>query len=108
MQLPGRLLFGPLGRLLPRRWLTPGALCMQGMALLRLFGTPGFVRLCAFVALFGMGNGMLTLAQVTAVADLYGSTYYGSINGVMAFWITLASAAAPTGVAVLYSNSFHY
>jgi MFS family permease len=108
MQLPGRVLFAPLGRLLPRRWLTLGALAMQGVALLLLLGTPGVVPLIAFVTLFGMANGMLTLAQVASVADLYGSTHYGSVNGVMAFWITLAGAAAPTAIALLYSSIYHY
>jgi MFS family permease len=103
MQLPGRVVFAPLGRLLPRRWLSAGILALQGGAVLLLAGAPSLVRLIAFVALFGMANGMLTLARATTVAELYGSGSYGSISGLMAFWITLARAGGPSAVALLYA-----
>jgi len=103
MQLPGRLLYDPLGQRVPRRWLTAGSLLLQGGALLLLFGTPGASRLVAFVIFFGMANGVLTLARATGVADLFGSAHYGSLSGVMAFWITLARAAGPSAVALLYA-----
>src|SRR5690606_30454990 len=45
MQLPGRVIFGPLGRFLPRRWLNAGILSMQGGAVLLLVGTPSVNRL---------------------------------------------------------------
>ena len=51
---------------------------------------------------------MLTLSRATSVADLFGRTHFGSVNGVMAFGITLAQAEAPTAVALLYSTRFHY
>ena len=37
------------------------------------------------------------------MADLYGTAHYGSISGVMSFWITLARAAGPTVLALLYA-----
>jgi MFS family permease len=103
MQLPGRVIFGPLGRYLPRRWLSAGILLMQGGAVLLLVGTPSLGRLIAFVILFGMANGMVTLARAMTVADLYGTAHYGSISGLMSFWITLARASGPTAVALLYT-----
>jgi MFS family permease len=103
MQLPGRLVFAPLGRFVPRHWLSAGILALQGLAVLLLVGSPTIGRLVAFGVLFGMANGMVTLARATSVAELYGSAHYGSISGVMAFWITLARAGGPIGVALLYT-----
>ena len=47
------------------------------------------------VCLFGMGNGMATLVRASAVADAYGSAFYGSIAGVVAACATGARAVAP-------------
>lgn len=103
MQLPGRVVFAPLGRRLARRWFSAGILALQGVSVLLLAGTPGLGRLVSFVVLFGMANGMLTLARATAVAELYGSAHYGRISGLMAFWITLARAGGPSAVAWFYA-----
>jgi hypothetical protein len=102
MQLPGRVVFAPLGRHLPRRWLSAGVLGLQGGAVLLLAGTPSLGRLVGFVALFGVANGMLTLARATSVAELYGSAHYGRLSGLMSFWITLARAGGPSVLAMLY------
>jgi len=103
MQLPGRIVFAPLGRLLPRRWLSAGMLALQGGSVLLLAGTPSLGRLVGFVVVFGMANGMLTLARATTVAELYGSAHYGRISGLMAFWITLARAGGPSAVALAHA-----
>lgn len=103
MQLPGRIVFAPLGRLLSRPWLSAGVLALQGGAILLLAGTPGLGRLVGFVTLFGMANGMLTLARATTVAERYGSAHYGRIGGLMTFWITLARAGGPSAVALAYA-----
>jgi predicted MFS family arabinose efflux permease len=103
MQLPGRLLFEPVGRRLPRHWMNALVLASQGGAVLLLLGSPGILRLAAFVIVFGMVNGVLTLSRATAVAELFGSQRYASISGMMSFWITPARAAGPTVLALLYA-----
>lgn len=108
MQLPGRLVFAPLGRWLPRRWLSAAVFGLQGAALLLLAGVPTGPGLVAFVVLYGLSNGMVTLARATTVAELYGAAHYGAISGVMSFWITLARAAGPTIVALLYTAAGRY
>jgi hypothetical protein len=72
---------------------------------LLLLGQPGALTLAVYVGLFGMVNGVLTLTRATAVADLFGAERYGSLSGLMAFWITLARAGGPSLVAVLYTQS---
>jgi MFS family permease len=103
MQLPGRAIYGALDRRVPRRFLSAGILALQGASILLLVGAPGLIRLLIFIAIFGMANGMLTLARATTVAELYGPAHYGSISGLMSFWITLARAAGPTLLALLYT-----
>jgi hypothetical protein len=60
---------------------------------------PGVI---AAVCLFGMGNGMATLVRATAIADAYGSAFYGSIAGVAAACATGARAVAPVAAAGVY------
>ncbi|MCC7360576.1 MAG: MFS transporter [Anaerolineales bacterium] len=108
MQLPGRLIFEPLARRIHRRWLSAGVIAVQGGAVLLLLGAPTPARLAAFVALFGMANGLLTLTRATVVAELYGAAHYGAISGLMSFWSTLARAAGPTVVALLYTATGGY
>jgi MFS family permease len=102
MQLPGRLLFAPLGRLLPARLMTVLVFVLQGTALGILLVVPGVTGVLAFVVVFGVSNGMATLLRATRVAELFGPAAYGSIAGVMALWATLAQAAAPVSVGTLY------
>ncbi len=102
MQLPGRVLFAPLGRLLPARLMTVLVFLLQGTALGILLVVPGATGVLAFVVIFGMSNGMATLLRAARVAELFGPAAYGSIAGVMALWATLARAAAPVGAGTLY------
>ncbi|MCM8749231.1 MFS transporter [Thermomicrobiaceae bacterium CFH 74404] len=102
MQLPGRLLFAPLGRVLPARLMTVLVFLLQGAALGILLVMPGAAGVLAFVVVFGMSNGMATLLRAARVAELFGAAAYGSIAGVMALWATLARAAAPVGAGTLY------
>jgi len=102
MQLPGRLLFAPLGRFLPARLMTVLVFVLQGTALVILLVVPGVAGVLTFVVVFGMSNGMATLLRAARVAELFGPAAYGSIAGMMALWATLARAAAPVGVGMLY------
>jgi MFS family permease len=68
-----------------------------GLALLLLFGgLPGVVL---FVVVYGAANGIATLTRATAVAELYGAEYYGSISSVVAAASAVAGALAPFAAA---------
>lgn len=108
MQLPGRILFAPLSRWVSRQWLVAGILILQGAAMLILISWSSIVGVIVFVILFGMTNGVLTLARAASVADFYGPTAYGSINGVLSFWATLARASGPAILAFLYLSLGQY
>jgi MFS family permease len=100
MQIPGRLLFGPIAAHAPRRVATATIFLAiaAGVTIIVLVEARAAVLLG--VALLGMGNGMATLARATAIADLYGPAAYGLIGGVAASATTGARAAGPVFGAV--------
>jgi MFS family permease len=102
MQVPGRLVFVALARRLPRRYEAPAVFLLQGTGLAVLAATTSVTGVIAAVCLFGMGNGMATLVRATALADAYGSAFYGSIAGVASAFATSARAAAPVIAAGVY------
>jgi predicted MFS family arabinose efflux permease len=99
MALPGRLVFTPLGDLLPRSILTAFLFLLQTLSLLVLLWAQSKVGVFGFVALFGAGFGAITLARAALIAEYYGPTSYGSINGMLALFLTVAGALAPVGAA---------
>lgn len=61
----------------------------------------GVVAIVAFVVLFGAGFGVISPARAGLVADRFGTTAYGRINGQVALAVTLARAVAPAGASLL-------
>ncbi len=107
MQVPGRVVFAGAARLLPRRYEAPAVFLLQGAGLAALAATAAAPGVIAAVSVFGMGNGMVTLVRATALADAYGSAFYGSIAGVAAACATGARAVAPvvaTGAYVAFGG----
>jgi predicted MFS family arabinose efflux permease len=95
MQLPGRIVFGPLRQALDWRWATATVLLVQAAALVVLAVAPGTAPLMLFACLFGMGNGMATLLRASTIAELYGRARYGRVSGVVALLGTCGRAAGP-------------
>jgi MFS family permease len=102
MQVPGRIVFAGAARFLPRRYEAPAVFLLQGVGLAVLAATTAPAGVVAAVCLFGMGNGMATLVRATALADAYGSAFYGSIAGIAAACATGARAVAPVVAAGAY------
>lgn len=61
-----------------------------------------------FVALFGMGNGMLTIVKGTAIAQYVSPTHVASLSGAMGIPLALARACAPSALAALWSTTWGY
>jgi MFS family permease len=106
MQVPGRIVFAGATNLLPRRYEAPAVFLLQGAGLALLAATTSAMGVIAAVCLFGMGNGMATLVRATALADAYGSAFYGSIAGIAAACATGARSIAPVVAAGAYV-AFH-
>ncbi len=107
-QIPGRLLFTPLGNKVSRLLLTAVLFAMQMVALLVLITWPGQTGVLLFAVLFGAGAGASSPARAALLADRYGALHYGRINGVQALVMTLAKSAAPLSIGWLYlaTNSY--
>ncbi len=103
MKFPGRLAFAPLERRLKRRWLAALLVLLQGVAVVILVLVPGAAGVLGGAALFGAASGAGTLARPALLAEYYGAAHYGSINGVLAFFLAGAQALAPVGAGALYT-----
>jgi MFS family permease len=68
----------------------------------------GTVGLAAFIILFGAGFGVFSPARAGLVADRFGTTIFGRVNGQLALAITLARATGPTLVGVLLLRGTAY
>ncbi|MEU5992155.1 MFS transporter [Spirillospora sp. NPDC047418] len=101
-QVAGRLGYGTLARRTTVRartvWiLSLGAVTTAGLAVL-----PGPVALLTVIAvLAGAPRGITTLLQATAVTDRWGTAAYGSLSGILAAPVTIATALAPWAGAAL-------
>lgn len=107
-QIPGRLVFAPLGSRLSLRWVTAVLFLMMAMGVLILLVAPSRWAILAGAALFGAESGASSPARAALVAEFYGVKNYGSINGTMSLAMTLAKALAPVGMGFLYSWSGGY
>ena len=108
MALPGRLIFTPLGDRLPRHQVTACLFLLQTIALVVLLQLHSLLGVYAFVVLFGIGFGAMTPARAALVADLFGPTHYGKINGVLALFVTGSRALAPVTAGVVYDFAGGY
>lgn len=99
--LPGRLIFTPLGSVLPRQVVTAAIFLLEAIAIVVLIHASSHAAVLLFVALFGAGFGAITPARAALLADIYGAGSFGSINGVLAFFLTAARGVAPVGTSLL-------
>lgn len=104
MQVAGRLVeFGA------SRWLTVqqvgrvAALAMPMSLLALLWADESVLGLTAFAALFGAGNGAMTVIRGALPVEMYGRDHYGAIAGALATPGLLARAVGPIFAALLWS-----
>jgi MFS family permease len=55
----------------------------------------------ACILAFGFGFGVATIARPALLADIYGTTAYGTLSGLLASPLTIAKALAPLAAAIL-------
>jgi MFS family permease len=102
MQLPGRLVFGPVRRHLGWQGTAAVAFVAEASALTVLAVTTSRPGLVAFVCLFGMSNGMATLVRACTLAELYGRETYGRVGGIVSLFNTVGRAGGPLLASLLY------
>lgn len=87
-------------RLIP--WLIP-----LGLAAL-LVGANSPAAALVFVALYGLGNGMLTIVKGTAIAQYVNREHVASLNGALGLPTALARAVAPWLLGLLWTREAGY
>jgi MFS family permease len=93
-QVPGRLLAGPLRRIVGARGFLPLLLAIQAVALVGVVvasRTPA--TLCVLV--LGAASGMMTLERATVLIEWYGRTTFGARQGNLAAATSTARALSP-------------
>jgi MFS family permease len=108
MSVTGRIVVTVLGRRWALAAATAGIFALQAVAVAILLVMPGPAGVVGFVALFGLGVGLISLVRAALVAEVYGVAAYASINGVLALPLTLARAAAPVAAAGLRATTGNY
>jgi MFS family permease len=58
--------------------------------------------LALFACIYGIGNGMMTLARATVVPEMISTDGYGVINGALTFPTNIIRAVSPAAAAALY------
>jgi predicted MFS family arabinose efflux permease len=69
---------------------------------------PGFTSLAIFAVIYGAANGVITIVRGIAVPEMLTRHAYGAINSVLAIPATIARAASPLGIALLWTSTGSY
>ena len=88
--------------------LIPAGLAALLLAPLLGTGTGALVLVLAFVALYGAGNGMLTIVKGTAIAQYVSREHVASLNGALGVPLALTRAAAPLVMGLLWQPGVGY
>ncbi|GAB4186303.1 MAG: MFS transporter [Thalassobaculales bacterium] len=103
MQVAGRLAVLWLGRRLDGVRLGKLSVSCLPLSLLLLIAMPSFLPgLFVFAALYGLGNGTMTIVRGTAVPDMVGREAYATLNGAIAAPSLFARAIAPAAFGAVW------
>lgn len=109
MQVAGRLTLMVLGARVDGRLTARVAIFCLLMAMALLAGgIDAIVPLLAFAAIYGIGNGLMTIVRGTIVPELFGPRDYATVNGALALPFNLSRALAPGIAAALWGLSGGY
>ncbi|WP_284079349.1 MFS transporter [Herbaspirillum aquaticum] len=104
MQVLGRILEAFFGKNATTRQIGIIAICLLPVALILLFAPAEWLLIYGlFAAMYGVGNGVMTIVRGALPAELYGREAYGAISGAMATPVTIAFAAGPFVASLLYA-----
>ena len=104
MQVLGRILETTFGKSVTTRQIGLMAMALLPTALILLFAPAEWLLLYGlFAAMYGIGNGVMTIVRGSLPAELYGRQAYGAISGAMATPVTIAFAAGPFVASLLYA-----
>ncbi len=104
MQVLGRILETMFGKNASIRQIGLVAIVLLPAALILLFAPAEWLLIYGiFAAMYGIGNGVMTIVRGALPAELYGREAYGAISGAMSMPVTIAFAAGPFVASLLYA-----
>ena len=101
-QVLSRIVSTAFGERISAVVLTAGVFVLQAVALAVLVGWQVQAGILLAVLLLGAGRGVVTLMRAQLIAEFYGRMHYGSINGTVALFVTMAGALAPICAGIMY------
>lgn len=101
-QVIGRLVFAPLEVHFSSKTVTVVTMATLALSFVILIVSQSLLFVGAFVLVFGMAFGAMTLVRPVILAELYGIAEYGRINSMMAFIMMFVITAAPIGTGILF------
>jgi MFS family permease len=107
-QIVGRILLLVVHRWLGDQWSIPSFFLLQTVGLVVLLLASASWEIGVFAFLFGVGFGGSYPARATVVADRFGTTAYGQINGIIAFLMTLTAALGLVAMGAVSAKSPAY
>jgi MFS family permease len=108
LQLVGRVFFTSITSRSQLVLVSSATFAVHGLGVLALALTSSQIGLWAFVLLYGATNGAITLTRAALVAEIFGSSQYGRVNGAISFTVAISSALMPLLAGVLHNQSGNY
>jgi MFS family permease len=106
MQVAGRFVLTTYGGNFSAVRVGAAAMAFIGVSILILLVAPWHrAWLIVFAALFGLGNGILTILRGTSVAEFFGTARYAEINGALSASAVITKALAPLMLGAIWSSS---
>jgi MFS family permease len=108
LQLLGRIFFTPFSSRLSLPNISAITFGIHALGLACLLFIPTTVGVWLFVLFYGASNGAITLARAALLADIFGSSNYGQLNGVISFSVAITGAIAPLLAGTLHERTGDY
>jgi len=108
LTIPGRLGFGWLGDIFPKKWVMSVALCAESLGFL-IFSYVSAPWLCwLFIATFSPAHGGGTIMRRSVQRQYFGTTAFGCVHGLMQLIVMLGAAAGPVLAGWTFSSMQSY
>jgi MFS family permease len=109
-QVGGRLLLFLFGAKASARDVGRVVMAIPALSILILIlaAPHGFAGLAVFAVVYGIGNGMTTIVRGAGIAEIMGTAGYGQIAGAITLGNTIAKAAGPIALALLWDRMGSY
>ena len=109
MQVAGRIWEYTIGARLRATQVALIALGLFPVAIALLYFSGGTsLMVVAFIACYGVSNGIITIARGTIPAEIYGRARYGAVNGALSAPVLASRAVGPLVASLIWSATGSY